>query len=130
MTLILYLQTLNWLQVLLINANYSICTQSNGFKCCYVITMIQFGQTVKEFQVLILITNNSIPHFSFICTQLRDQTVLFQKIQFNMSFFDRVWISNSSIWSIDRTLSSATTLVKNGPGSNGNEGVLYIPLPD
>ena len=33
----------------------------------------------------------------------------------------------SSIWSIDRTLSGATTLGQSGPGSNGNEGVLRIP---
>ena len=39
---------------------------------------------------------------------------LFQTIQF------------SSIWSIDRTLSDATT-PQSGPGSNGNEGALCIP---
>ena len=31
-----------------------------------------------------------------------------------------------SIWPIERTLSGATTLGQNGPGSNGNEGVLHI----
>ena len=35
-------------------------------------------------------------------------------------------MSNTSIWSIDRTLSKATTQGQNGPGSNGNEGVLHI----
>ena len=34
-------------------------------------------------------------------------------------------MSNSSIW--DWTLSGDTTVVQSGPGSNGNEGVLYIP---
>ena len=33
----------------------------------------------------------------------------------------------SSIWPIDKTLSSATTLGQSGPRSNGNEGVLHIP---
>ena len=33
----------------------------------------------------------------------------------------------SSIWPIDRTLSSATTLSQNEPESNGNEKVLHIP---
>ena len=33
---------------------------------------------------------------------------------------------NSSIWSIDRILSGATTLGQSGPGSNCNEGVLHI----
>ena len=42
-------------------------------------------------------------------------TVLFQATQF------------SSIWPIDRTLSSATTLSQSGPGSDGNEGKLHIP---
>ena len=36
-------------------------------------------------------------------------------------------MSNSSIWPIDRTLSDATTLGQSGPGSDGNEGILYIP---
>ena len=33
----------------------------------------------------------------------------------------------SSIWPIDRNLSSTTTLVQSEPGSDGNEGVLCIP---
>ena len=37
-----------------------------------------------------------------------------------------VWISNSSIWLIDKTLSSATTLGQNEPGGDGNERVLHI----
>ena len=40
---------------------------------------------VKWFQVLLCITNNSIKHQSFIYTQLNDQTVLFQTIQFSIS---------------------------------------------
>ena len=36
-------------------------------------------------------------------------------------------MSNTSIWPIDRTLSSATTQDQSGPESNGNEGVLHIP---
>ena len=34
---------------------------------------------------------------------------------------------NSSIWPIYRTLSGATTLGQNEPGSDGNEGLLCIP---
>ena len=33
----------------------------------------------------------------------------------------------SSLWPIDRTLSSATTPVQSGPEINANEGVLHIP---
>ena len=33
----------------------------------------------------------------------------------------------SSFWPIDRTLSGATTLYQNGPGSDVNDGVLHIP---
>ena len=36
-------------------------------------------------------------------------------------------MSNSSIWPIDRTLSTATTLDQSGSESNGNEEVLHIP---
>ena len=34
---------------------------------------------------------------------------------------------NTSIWPIDRTLSSAITQGQSGPGSNGNKEVLCIP---
>ena len=33
---------------------------------------------------------------------------------------------NSSIWSIDRTLSGASTPSQSGPGNDGNEEVLHI----
>ena len=36
-------------------------------------------------------------------------------------------MSNSSIWPIDRILLGAITPGQSGPGSNGNERVLYIP---
>ena len=35
-------------------------------------------------------------------------------------------MSNSSIWHINRTLSGVTTLDQSGPGSDGDERVLYI----
>ena len=31
------------------------------------------------------------------------------------------------MWPIDRTISDATTPGQSGPGSDGNEGVLFIP---
>ena len=49
------------------------------------------------------------------------KTVLFQVTQFSIS------TQFSSIWPIDRTLSGATTQSQNGPGSDGNEGVLLSP---
>ena len=36
-------------------------------------------------------------------------------------------MSNSTIWSIGRTLSGATTMKQCGAGSNDNEGLLPIP---
>ena len=44
-----------------------------------------------------------------------------QTIQFSIG------MQFSSIWPIDRALSGTTTPGPNGPGSNGNEGVLRIP---
>ena len=38
-------------------------------------------RTVKKFDVLLCITNNSFKHQSFVYTQLNGQTVLFQTIQ-------------------------------------------------
>ena len=40
---------------------------------------------VKWFQVLLCIIDNSFKHQPFIYTQLNDQTVLFQAIQFRIS---------------------------------------------
>ena len=37
------------------------------------------------------------------------------------------WNQFTSIWPIDRTLSSAATLGQSGPLSDGSEGVLHIP---
>ena len=70
------------------------------------------------------VTNNSIKRQSFLYTQLNVKTVLFQNIQFSTS---AVLMSNNSIWSIDWTLSGATTPGQSGPGSDGNEEVLRIP---
>ena len=64
-----------------------------------------------------------------IYTQLKDHTVLSLTIQFRIShFLLTVYISNTSIRPIDKTLSGATTTGLCGPGTNGNEGVLPIPL--
>ena len=48
--------------------------------------MLILLHTVKWFQILLCITNSSIKHRSFVYKQLHDQTVLFQTIQFSMSF--------------------------------------------
>ena len=50
---------------------------------------------------------------SFVCTQLNG---------FNYT----KWLQ-SSIWSIDETLTGITTSGQSGPGSNGNDEVLHIP---
>ena len=49
------------------------------------------------------------------------KTILFQVIQFNIS------TKFSSIWSIDRALSGATTLGQSGPLSDGSKRILCIP---
>ena len=71
---------------------------------------IQFGWLVGR-SVLRLINP-----FWVIKHQIKFQTIQFIKsTQF------------SSIWPINRTLSSVTTPGQSAPGSNGNEGVLHIP---
>ena len=61
--------------------------------------------------------NSSISNNSVSDTK----TVLIQTIDFRIS------IEFSSIWPVDRTLSGATILGQNEPGSDCNEGVLRIP---
>ena len=51
------------------NIKYSfICTQLNSIKSYYITLTIQFRYTVNEFQILLINTNNSIQHYSFVCT--------------------------------------------------------------
>ena len=69
--------------------------------------------------------NNSIKHQSFVYAQLNDQTVLFQTIQFSMSFVCTQFKCQTVLF--DRTLSGATIPGQSGPGSNGTEVVLYLP---
>ena len=75
----------------------------------------------------------------FVYTQLNGKTVLFQTIQLSMSTlsmsqtvqFQTIQFSIStqfsSIWTIDRSLSDATTQGLSGSWSDGIKGVLYIP---
>ena len=58
--------------------------------CKYILTFLNEPKlfllhTVKWFQVLLYIANNSIKHQSFVYTQLNDETVLFLTIQFSTS---------------------------------------------
>ena len=71
--------------------------------------------------------NNSIEHRSFVYTQSNNQIVLFVTIQFSISHLFAQFKCHSSIWTIDRTLPSATTPDQSGPGTDGSEGVLHIP---
>ena len=65
------------------------CSQVNGFMYFYLtriilLTINHWLQTVKWYQVLLCISDNSINHQSFVYTQLNDQTVLLLIIQFSM----------------------------------------------
>ena len=88
-------------------------------------TIQLFIYTVKQFQAFLRITDHSIKHHSFLFIQLNDQTDLFPTIQFYISHLFSFSLNvkqNSSIRSIERTLTGTTTLSHSGPGSNGNEG--------
>ena len=64
---------------------------------------------VKWFQVLLWITNNSIKPQSFVYTQLNDQTILFQTIQFCMRHLFSHSLYVKQFYLTHRVLSSATT---------------------
>ena len=107
-----------------------VSTQWNRFNYCYSTLIILFKliiclYIVKWFQVLRCITNNSFKHQSFVYTQLNDQTVLLQTIQFCKNHLFGHSLNFKQFYLIHR--SDATTSDQSGPGSNGNEGVLYIP---
>ena len=64
---------------------------------------------------------------SFVYTQLNNQTVLFQKIQFNVSHFFAQSLNVKQFYFTHRALSGATTPGQRGPDSDGNEVALCIP---
>ena len=81
--------------------------------------------TVKWFQVLLCITNNSIKHQSFVYTQLIDQTVQFQTIKLSISHSFVFCLNVKQFYLTHRWNPNNTG--QSGLGSNINEGVLYIP---
>ena len=96
-------------------------------------------QSIQISQTILIQTIQFSISRVFVHTQLNVKTVLFQTIQFNAStvsmsktvLFQTIQfcISTqfSSIWPIDRTLSSAITLGQSGPGSDDSEGLFHIP---
>ena len=79
--------------------------------------------TVKWFQVLLRITNNSIKHQSFIYTPLNDSIVLCLSNQFSVSFVRSQFKRHIVLF--DPEIGPYPG--QSGPGSDGNEGVLHIP---
>ena len=102
-------------------------TQLNGFKHRYV--QLTIRRTIKEFQVLLINTNNSIQYKTFFSTVKLFQVLLYitnNSIKYQ-SFVNTTKGSYSFIWPINKTLWGATTSSQNGPGSNGIDEVLNTP---
>ena len=78
-------------------------------------------QAIQLSQTVLIETIQFSISIVFVYTQLTVKTFLFQTIQFRIS------TQFNSIWPIVRTLWGATTPGQSGPGSDCNEGVLYIP---
>ena len=53
----------------------------------YIKKLLIRSHTVKLFQVLLCITNNSIKLLSFVYTQLNGQSILFLSVRFKVSHF-------------------------------------------
>ena len=77
---------------------------------------------VKWFKVLLYITDSSIKPVIYLHTVKWSNSFIS-----DISILHSVYLSNSSIWPIDRNLSGASTLGQNRPGSDGNEGIPHIP---
>ena len=80
--------------------------------------------TVKWFQVLPCITNNSFKYESYVYTQLNVKTVLFQTLQIIMSPFFILNLNTKQFYLTHRIISGATIPDQSGPGSDGYEGIL------
>ena len=85
--------------------------------------------TVKWFQALLCITNNSIKYQSFVYKQLSDETVLFLAIQFSISHLFTLSLNVKQFYFIHRYGPDQVLPLRdyNGPRINGNEKVLCIP---
>ena len=79
--------------------------------------------TVKWFQVLLCVTYSSIKYQSFVYSELNDQTVLFQTIQFSISHLSAYSLNVKQFYLTHRWI----PIRYYGPGSNSNEGVQRIP---
>ena len=94
------------IQIILFSMNHLFAHSLMFFKYWYVSLTIQLN-------------------ISHLFTLLNVKTVLFQTIQLSIS--TQFKSQTVSIWSIDSTLSGATTPGQSGRGSDGNKGVLHIP---
>ena len=74
--------------MLLSNISSFICTQLNDLKYRYVTLTTQLTHTVKEFQVLLINTNNSIQYHAVVSTQLNGSKNCYVSItiQLNLSY--------------------------------------------
>ena len=79
----------NYYLTLIIVFNINHLFAISGYIYFYVIAIIQFRLADKEFQVLLFNTNNSIHHYSFVCTELNDSKYhyVLLTIQLNISYF-------------------------------------------
>ena len=103
---------------------------SNGSKYCYVIPIIQFRHTVKEFQVLLFNTNYFIQYYLFIYIQLNGCKYCYVSltIQFSKSHSFADYVNVKVLFDPKiRIPSGATTPGQNGPRSNSNKEVFHIP---
>ena len=73
---------------------------------------------------MLCINNDSIKHQSFVYTQLNDQTVLLQTIQFSISHLFALSLNSKEFY---LTLLGVIPLGQSRLRSDGNEGVLDIP---
>ena len=99
--------------------SFSTYIQFDSFHYFYHINMYVYmyvGCLVEFYSISTTIVGYLMTHTFFYI-----QTVLFQTVWLSMSTL------YSSIQPIDKTISGATTPGQSRPGSDGNEGVFYIP---
>ena len=97
--LMISLHALKCFQILESNINNCICTQLNGFKHRDETLTIQYRHTGKEFQVLLINTNNSTQQYTFVSIQLNCSKY------FNETLTIRVNVSHLFIHSLNAQIS-------------------------
>ena len=89
--------------------NYSTLINLHTWKWFQVLLIIQIKSAVKEFQVSLFNTINSIQHYSFVCTQLNSSKYCYVSLTIQITmWFVCTQLNNQTMWFVCTQLNNQT----------------------